>query len=413
MPAPSVSGTISQTAFPTRLVIEHAYRRCRLTAQVITGEMIDVAFDMLYLMLSDWANRGIGLWTIEKKILPLYQGQARLPCPVGTVDILNANLRTLTFLQFSQSNSANSILATLYAGSTTISTIGILWNGVALPCTLSGSNTNLPGSFATIGTIAPDTSNGNQNWFDFDGVPSYQYFQIAINPVSISLALNAKAGDTAIYCSGAGVGNVSSYLFNAGALTLPGDQASYSVVSAVYDSANGFTKVTLNQALAIDHTNNQAIGINNTLAIQTLSICNNPFEITIARINRDDYINLPNKTFQGRPLQYWYDRQRDIPIMTLWPSPNLAASMNQITIWRKRYIMDIGGVNDVLDIPQRWFDAVVYNLALSLAEVRPEVDPSIIPMVGQRANSSLLTAMQEERDNSPIYWTPNLRGYTR
>ena len=41
---------------------------------------------------------------------------------------------------------------------------------------------------------------------------------------------------------------------------------------------------------------------------------NTPTEIPMARLNRDDYVNLPNKMFSGRPLQFWCDRQLNNPV---------------------------------------------------------------------------------------------------
>jgi hypothetical protein len=72
------SNTVSQTNFNTRRVIDNAIRRCKLTAQQITAEHIDIANDQLYLFLSDLANQGAPLWCIEKQIYPLYDAWATL-----------------------------------------------------------------------------------------------------------------------------------------------------------------------------------------------------------------------------------------------------------------------------------------------------------------------------------------------
>ena len=42
---------------------------------------------------------------------------------------------------------------------------------------------------------------------------------------------------------------------------------------------------------------------------------NTPNEIVMARLNRDSYSNLPNKTFTGKPLQFWLDRTLNEPVM--------------------------------------------------------------------------------------------------
>lgn len=332
MALPSVSGSVSQTAFPTRYVIEQAYRRCRLPAQAISGEMIDVAFDQLYLMLSEWANQGVQLWCIEKLILPLYEAQAQLPVPLGTVDILNANLRQTT-QQMGAVTQTPTAYQVGFSVPTQIQTVGLTWNAPSISVIFQAGNDGA--SWTTFATITPTAVAGQKTWHEIDAIPAQNYFRI-----------------------------------------IPAD---------------GVT----------------------ALPISNFYLGNNPYEITIARLNRDDYVNLPNKSFQGRPLQYWYDRQRDIPLMTLWPAPQVAYINNQISIWRKRYIMDVGTASQRLDIPQRWFDAVVYNLAVKLAESVPLIDMQVLAYLAPKADVVLQRARMEERDNSPIYWSPNLRVYTR
>lgn len=66
-----------------------------------------------------------------------------------------------------------------------------------------------------------------------------------------------------------------------------------------------------------------------------------------------------------------------------------------------------------LDVPQRWFDAIVAMLASKLAEELPEVDAGLMPILEAKADKALAQAESEERDNSPIYWQPLLSVYTK
>jgi hypothetical protein len=75
--------------------------------------------------------------------------------------------------------------------------------------------------------------------------------------------------------------------------------------------------------------------------------------------------------------------------------------------------MDVGSLTEEIEIPQRWFEAIVYQLAARLAEELPQVDPSMLPVLDQKAMRALNEAEVEERDNSPIYFTPNIAVYTR
>ena len=141
---------------------------------------------------------------------------------------------------------------------------------------------------------------------------------------------------------------------------------------------------------------------------------NTPTEIPLARLNRDDYTNLPNKTFQSnRPLQFWYDRLLPNPVMRLWPVPNSGATTSQVVLWVQRYIMDVGTMTQQVEVPQRWYEAIVAMLASKLALEIAEVDTSLIPLLDQKANVALYTAQAEERDNSPMMMAPNIAVYTR
>jgi len=149
------------------------------------------------------------------------------------------------------------------------------------------------------------------------------------------------------------------------------------------------------------------------LDIDTFYLGNNPSEITLSRMNRDDYTNLPNKFFQSnRPYQYWFDRQIPNPIMHMWPVPDASATVYQLVLWVHRYIMDVGSLTQTLEVPQRWFKAIVTQLAANLARELFQVDPQIIPMLDADAAQALALAQAEERDNSPMMIAPNISAYT-
>ena len=151
-----------------------------------------------------------------------------------------------------------------------------------------------------------------------------------------------------------------------------------------------------------------------TLGFSQIYLGNTPTEIPLARLNRDDYTNLPNKAFQSnRPLQFWFDRSLTQPVMYLWPVPNTAATEYQLTLWCHRYIMDVGTLTQEIEVPQRWYEAIVALLAAKLALELVEADPQLIPLLDGKAAQALATAQAEERDNSPIMWSPNISMYTR
>lgn len=151
-----------------------------------------------------------------------------------------------------------------------------------------------------------------------------------------------------------------------------------------------------------------------TLDFASIYMGNNPTEITLGRINKDDYTSLPNKVFtSNQPQQYWLDRQVPEPIMRVWPAPNLQAeTQSQIVIWRQRYVMDVGTLTQTLDIPQRWFEAVVASLAAKLVVDYPDADLGRAGLLDTKAQQALYTAWNAESDDSPLNLVPDLSAYT-
>lgn len=325
------SGTVSQTNFTTRKVIDSAMRRCRLRAEQITAEHISIANDQLYLFLSDLANQGLPLWCVQKSIYPLYEGTPLVVTYTGTVDILNANLRSLQQLTGSNTDTATERVVD-FATSAAPSTVGIKWSGGSAPLEFARSDDNA--TWAVIQTETPDASAGEWTWFDLDTTIGARYFRVRATTGTLD-------------------------------------------VSAVY-------------------------------------LGGTPTEIPLSRLNRDQYTNLPNKTFQSsRPLQFWLDRQAAAPVMNLWPVPNGTAETSQIVVWAQRHIMDVGTMTQQVEVPQRWLEALTAGLAAKLAMELAEVDPQLIGILDQKAAIALATAQAEERDNSPVQMLPNFSAYTR
>lgn len=75
-------------------LIEEAYERCGV--EVRTGYQVQTARRSLSLLLIEWQNRGINLWTIDQQQVPLQQGVDMYTIPPDTVDILDTVVRRNT-----------------------------------------------------------------------------------------------------------------------------------------------------------------------------------------------------------------------------------------------------------------------------------------------------------------------------
>lgn len=75
-------------------IVEEAYERCGAEAR--TGYDMRTARRSLNLLLLDWANRGINMWTIESGTIPLVQGTQTYDLPLDTIDLIEYAVRTGT-----------------------------------------------------------------------------------------------------------------------------------------------------------------------------------------------------------------------------------------------------------------------------------------------------------------------------
>jgi len=75
-------------------IIEEAYERCGLESR--TGYDMKTARRSLGLLLMEWANRGLNLWTIEQRSVAMVAGTSNYNLPTDTVNILSAVVRTGT-----------------------------------------------------------------------------------------------------------------------------------------------------------------------------------------------------------------------------------------------------------------------------------------------------------------------------
>ncbi len=75
-------------------IVEEAFERCG--AELRSGYDLRTARRSLNLMLLEWANRGVNLWTIEQGSQVLTPGAATYNLPVDTVDLLEHVIRTGT-----------------------------------------------------------------------------------------------------------------------------------------------------------------------------------------------------------------------------------------------------------------------------------------------------------------------------
>jgi hypothetical protein len=345
--------------FNVQTLIDHGARRCGKLAEELTAEQLLSARQSLGFVLTSLINIGIQYWAIKKEVIGLQADKYIYTLPLGANDVLNALYRTMNRPTGNYASSAGGIVANAFD------------NNVDTYTQQTSPNGNISVDFGTdnpvyagsIGVLPYVAGGGSATW-----------------TFTLQYSTDGITWNT---------------LENVGTVVVTDNQWLW------YDIDPGQT-VQYYRILASGGT---------TLALREFYVGNNSREITMARLNRDDYTNLPNKNFTAnQPYQFWFNRTVPQPEIYLWPVPS--DPFVQMTIWYSKQIMDVGDLTDELQIPQRWYMAVVNMLAHQMAMELPGVPTDRITYLEQQAEKHLNMAEQEERDKSPIYFAPNISVYT-
>lgn len=130
------------------------------------------------------------------------------------------------------------------------------------------------------------------------------------------------------------------------------------------------------------------------------------------RLNRDDYFSLPNKWQRGKPLQFWFDKQIR-PRAVVWQVPD--TQDYQLGFELQFRVQDPGDFNLSLAVPDRWLDAVIWDLAMRLYVQLPRdrVNPRLsLGELKQLADAAIRSAEDSETDGAPIRIMPGIGCYT-
>ena len=351
------SGTTGRTKINVDQLISYAYRDAGKIAEEITPEYIDAANQALFYNLQNLSNLGVNLWLLENQLYGSLNAQQQLVLPATTIDVREANWVYVINSQASE----------------------------YLPL----DNDYSPAAF-NLNLQTHATSTVEENYFGLQYSPALSVYYVGWNAY-------------------APLGTVT-YNF-------------------VYEVSNdGITWKTVKTFPEITMTDMQwqyynipitppyqyyrlRETVSPTFSVRQIVFSTSQQVIPLARLNRDDYWNLPNKQFPSqRSLQYWFDRTIE-PSMYLWPVPNNDFQMFQLLV--EKQMEDVGSLTDELYIPDRWITSVQASLSHKLSIQLPGGDITRIQYLETQADKLFMQASNEERDKSPIYFQPNISYYTR
>jgi len=126
-------------------------------------------------------------------------------------------------------------------------------------------------------------------------------------------------------------------------------------------------------------------------------------DLEMERISRGQYLDFPNKTDQGRPSQFYFDRSI-APVINLWQTPE--NSTDQLVFYYVRRIEDADALINTSQVPFRFYPCMVAGLAYYLAMKRAPERLQILKAVYEE---EFQRAAEEDEDRVPLKLVPGRR----
>jgi hypothetical protein len=126
-------------------------------------------------------------------------------------------------------------------------------------------------------------------------------------------------------------------------------------------------------------------------------------DISIDRISRAEYLNVPNKTTQARPAQFYVERT-NVPKVYLYPAADKAYNL---VYYRIRRIQDAGDYTNTTDVNFRFLPCLVAGLSYYLSL---KFAPDRVGALKQIYEEEFARAAAEDRDTASFFIVPDV-GY--
>lgn len=123
----------------------------------------------------------------------------------------------------------------------------------------------------------------------------------------------------------------------------------------------------------------------------------------LGRMSRGEYLTLPNKITQGRPSQYFFNRQT-IPEITLWATPD--SSTDTLIYYYVKRIEDAATLVNTTDAPFRFLPCMIAGLAYYIAMKKA---PERIQLLKAVYEEEFQRAADEDEDRVPLKLQPSIQ----
>lgn len=128
----------------------------------------------------------------------------------------------------------------------------------------------------------------------------------------------------------------------------------------------------------------------------------------IMPVSRSEYASYPNKTQQGFPTVFWFDRLI-APAITIWPVPD--GNEVNLKYYRVRQLQDSAFTSgQTVEIPYLWLEAFAMGLAARLAVIWA---PDRAQMLKGAADEVYNICAAQNVEDVPVYISPMIGSYFR
>lgn len=130
----------------------------------------------------------------------------------------------------------------------------------------------------------------------------------------------------------------------------------------------------------------------------------------LTRVSISTHATRTNPNITGRPTEIYIDRQREAPVIHVWPLPDNSGTYT-LVYWVLRRFDDAGAYTNTADVPFRFLPAFIAGLAYYIAEKKRTDDPNIILRLQQRYEAAWLLAAEEDREKATLTLVPRSSSY--
>ena len=129
-------------------------------------------------------------------------------------------------------------------------------------------------------------------------------------------------------------------------------------------------------------------------------------DLQMSKISRSEYLNIPTKSTEARPTQFFLDKQVS-PVLNIWPTPE---NSTDVLVFNKLVRMDDADTaTNTMDMPFRFFPCFAAGLAYYIAIKKA---PDRVVMLKQMYQDEFERALSQDEDSASFRISPYLRhGY--